>query len=106
MWAVGGWLKLLRHINQLGSRNNWTQVFFDMPWIRCYQEVEYQRRGTAMLQEFVSPVSVPALSLDLVCFYKPFDSHRSISRHRFFYLYLEMGTRLRWDRVFGEVFVG
>lgn len=48
---------------------------------------------------------VSELDLDLVCFVRPFYSHWSIELHRHLYLYLYMGTLLRWDPSLGEMFI-
>lgn len=101
--AVGGWMTRWRHIHQRGTLANPTEGFFNMPWVRCREEADYQKRFTAMVHDFVAQGRVPDLSLDLVGFDRLFDSHWIIARHRHwiiarhlhFYLDLDTETRLR-----------
>lgn len=72
--AAGGWLKRWRHIDQIDGLSNLTEGFCDMPWVRFREEVDYQKRVTAMSHDFVAEKVVSKMSLDLICFDHPFKN--------------------------------
>lgn len=108
MSAVGGWVKRWSHWSNRGARGPRVVGLCDMPYIRCFEETDYQRLVTAYVYNAEARGREGAMnpSLDHVQFGVPFDQHWSIGRHSHFYPDLDLETRFRCDLALGSVFVG
>jgi len=101
--CTGGWMKRWRHWGNRGAKDHGTIGSCDMPYVRCYEEVAYQEKVTALVKRAIDTQATSMVSLDNVCFERPFDRHWSIDRHDFFYDDLDTETRMRVDSTAGRV---
>lgn len=68
MSAVGVCLKGWHPLDNRGAHRSPTNGICDMPWVRCYEEDNYQRRLAALVASAPARDQIRTPNLDLVCF--------------------------------------